>query len=415
MAESTWGAISDRREGPFEVHAVRVMADLRRAFLGVIEGLPGGAARAADLERALGVSRTLGWQIHRIATASDPLEAGLRVPGTAAVRQALRGARSAGVADDRIARANAAMTEFEALVKRHAGDRATFETMIGSLAGGEVEAIDLKTRRQAFRVHSQIWGVQVKTYLSCGVLMPGASSDLMDLAFVCGMRDVRRLRPGVPLPVMGQRITDNCGDRLPPSIGPGEALSESGGPMLLREYCSQPLPELETLVDDGTMTTLLRDAPLGNAGARTVYLASISRGLRWNMPADAPNHHIAFAMISKPMEMLVLDVLVHRNMFGELSPNAKVYGSLDHLGETDPYAFRPDETLPILPSMRAYAPGLGAIGTPHIPRYREMIDAVLARLGWDPEAFDLYRCTLEYPLLSTTVQVRFNLPEHGGW
>src|SRR5690606_20560982 len=105
--------------------------------------------RAADLDKALGVSRTLGWQIHRVANTSNPLEGGLYVPGMAAVQQALRGARAAGIAEQHLRRAAQAVAAFESFVERHAGDRATFATMINSLAGRNGEAIDLKARRAA--------------------------------------------------------------------------------------------------------------------------------------------------------------------------------------------------------------------------------------------------------------------------
>lgn len=44
-----------------------------------------------------------------------------------------------------------------------------------------------------------------------------------------------------------------------------------------------------------------------------------------------------------------------------------------------------------------------------------MAESVLDRVGWDPAEFELFRCTLEYPLLSSTVRVRFELPQRGNW
>ncbi len=413
MSGSMVKKVPERLDGAFETNAVRVLNELRGAFLGLIEGLPGGVVRAADLEKALGVSRTLGWRIHRIATAADPLEAGLRVPGSSAVYHALQRARIAGVSDDRIRRAEEAMLAFESLVERHAGDRAGFETMLGSVAGGSNDVIDLKTRRQAFRANSQIWGFQVKTYLRCSILLPGAAPDLLDLIHIVGMRDVRRLRAGVSLPLMGQRITDNRGERLQSEGGSARSLKDGGGPILLREFCSQPLPEIESRVERGSTLTLLRDTPLGNAGVRTVFLASMSRGYCWNLPEETVKQHSAAVMISKPMEMLMMDLLIHRDLFGPLSPRVRVFGSLNHLGVTEPSEFSDDDELPVRPTVQATGAGIGSIGTPHIPRYREMVDTVLGGIGWDPESFDLYRCTLEYPLLNTTVDARFDLPDRG--
>lgn len=409
MTGSTVKEVPERLEGAFEANAVRVLNELQRAFLGLMEGLPNGVVRATDLEKALGVSRTLGWQIHRIATAADPLEAGFRVPGSSAIDQALQRARVAGVSDDRIRRAEEAMVAFESLVERHAGDRAGFETMLGSVAGGSNDAIDLKTRRQAFRANSQIWGFQVKTYLCCSILLPGAAPDLLDLIHIVGMRDVRRLRAGVSLPLMGQRVKDNRGERIESNGGSAGSLKDGGGPILLKDFCSQPLPEVESRVEHGLTLTVLRETPLGNAGVRTVFQTSMSKGFCWNLPEQTVKQHSSAVLISKPMEMLVMDVLIHRDLFGPLSPRVRVLGSLNHPGVIEPDEYSEDDELPVRPTMQAT--GIGSIGTPHIPRYREMVDAVLGDMGWDPQSFDLYRSTLEYPLLNTTVDARFDLPD----
>ncbi len=406
------GGVPGGAEGLFEVHAARVMRDLREAFLGLIEGLPRSATRAADIEKALGVSRTLGWQIHRLATTPDPLEAGLHVPGSAAVAQALRGARSAGVGEDRVARARRAMEAFEALVAEHAGDRAAFNTMIGSLAGSEVESIDLRTRREAFRMHSRVWGVQVKTFVACGVVHPGKDAEHDDMVFIRGMHEARWLRQGVALQVSGYRLVDSESRPMHPSDGAGEPFAP--GSTLLREFCSPDLPEIETRVEDGNQFAFFRDAPLGNAGVTTVYLADVMRDIRWRPSDGSPPSHVRSVSIQKPIAMLVMDALVHRDTFRARRMSSRVLGSLTRLGERDPSAFTSEDVLPVQPELRHRGRGAGVLGTPHVPRYREMVESVLGRLGWDPEAFDLYRCTLEYPLLSTTVEVRFDDLERGG-
>ncbi|MCC5821704.1 MAG: hypothetical protein LAT64_00280 [Phycisphaerales bacterium] len=401
----------------FEPQAVAVMHGLRDAFLGLLEGLPGSGSRAVDLEKALGVSRTLGWQIHRVATSHDPLAVAAHVPGLAAVEQALRSARAAGVAEDRVQRVDEAMRRFEDIVQHHAGDRAVFVTMLGSLAGEPAASLDLRTRRQAFRLESQVWGVQVKTFVACAVLAPGSDPSLMDMVLIRGLRDVRRLRAGVPMQVSGQQIVDS--DRkptVPMPLDADEPLKEGSGPSLLAGFCSQPVPRLETRIEDGCLNTFLSDAELGNSGIKTVYLADITRGMRWRSEPQDRNHHIRTATVLKPSEVVVLDTLIHRDMFGTLpAPTARVHGSLARLGERNPYAYRDDETLPIEPEHRRLGAGSGVLTTPHVPRYREMVESVLAGVGWDPAAFDAYRCVVEYPPLGSMVWTRFAFPERGLW
>ena len=399
----------------FEVRAVEILRELREAFLHLIESLPGPTHRAADLDKALGVSRTLGWQIHRVATSPTPLEAGLHVPGMAAVQQVLRAARAAGVPEPQLRDANRAMETFESFVERHAGDRATFSTMINSLAGKDAEAINLRTRRQMFRAASQAWGVQLRTYLACQVILPGKTSDMLDVVSIRGLRGIRRLRSGAPFRLSTQRFFDAHDHVMQSHSIDEEAAGAPQGPKLLKEFCTQPTPELDNRFDGQLMHTYLRETPLGNAGVLNLYLADISRDFEWKAPGDKANSHVWFAAIRKPMESLVLDTLLHKDMFSEIEWETRVCGSLDRAGEVDPDKFPPEETLPIRAELLDLGVGPAGLPTPHVPRYREMVESVCNDIGQDARNFHLYRCIIEYPLLLSVVSTKFLLPEKGNW
>ncbi len=399
----------------FEEQALQVMRELREAALGLFECLPQPVHRAADLEKSLSLSRTLAWQLHRLALGANLLAAGAHVPGASAMEQALRAARKVGVPDECIKRVAHAMDRFETLVQEHAGDRATFTTMINSLAGEETDTIDLKIRRQAFRVNSQAWGLQVRTFLACGMIHPGRRSDLDEMIILRGLREVRRLRTDVPLRVSSQLVMDAASNFAQSHAVTGTGQLGEAGPKLLVDFCTTPCPGIVTRIEDGCLHTFLEDSPLGTAGQQTVYLADWTRDIEWQGDGTKPNHHIRCATITKPIETLVLDTLIHRDMFGKLKPKATVYGSLDRLAETNPYRFHEHETVPIEAHVKNLGYGSGAVTTPHVPRYREMVEKVCRDAGWDAGAFEVFRCIIEYPLLNTHVQVYFPLPEEGKW
>ena len=54
--------------------------------------------------------------------------------------------------------------------------------------------------------------------------------------------------------------------------------------------------------------------------------------------------------------------------------------------------------------------GAGAVECAEIPRYPQMLKAAMAKVGWDPSMFDVYRCRVEYPVVPSTVRVLFDLP-----
>jgi hypothetical protein len=401
---------------PFEVRAVEVLRELREAFLHLIESLPNPTHRAADLDKALGVSRTLGWQIHRVATSSTPLEAGVHVPGMSAVQQVLRNARAAGAPEQQVRDAARAMEAFESFVEQHAGDRTTFATMINSLAGQDTEAIDVRTRRQMFRAASQVWGVQLKTYLACQMILPGERSDLLDVVAIRGLRGIRRLRSGAPFRLSTQRFFDAHEHAMRSEPIGEEPARPPQGPKLLKDFCTQPTPELENRYDGRLMHTYLRETRLGNTGTLNLYFADISRNFEWQAPpGTAPNSQLWFVAIRKPMESLVLDTLIHKDMFDEIDWETRVCGSLDRLDEPDPDKFPLEETLPIKAELLDLGVGPASLPTPHVPRYREMVESVCRDIDQDSGNFHLYRCIIEYPLLLSVVSVKFLLPDKGNW
>lgn len=402
-------------DAAFEMQVVDKLRQLREAFLHLLESLPLPTNRAADLDKALGVNRTLGWQIYRVATSATPLEAGVHVPGSAAVQQVLRAARNIGAPEPQIEHVSRAMSEFEAFVSEHAGDRASFNTMISSLLGSDEDAIDLRTRRSMFRAASQAWGVQLKTYLACQIVLPGRRSDLLDVVSIRGLRGIRRLRPGAPFRLSTQRFYD-AHDHARKSQAIGTASDEAPpGPRLLREFCTQPTPELDNRFDGRLMHTYLRETPLGNTGALNMYFADITRDFEWQAPGGERNRQQWFVAVRKPMESLVLDTLLHKDMFSEIGWTTKVCGSLDRLDEPDPDKFREDETLPIKAELLDLGVGPAALPTPHVPRYREMVESVCSELGESAGNFRLYRVVVEYPLLLSVVSVKFLLPDRGNW
>ncbi len=398
----------------FEEQAIEVVHALREAFLGLITSLPRSVKRPADLERALGLSRTLAWQIHRMATSSDALKAASQMPGIAAVRQVLEAAEAVGVPQERLVAVSSAMERFGSMAEVHAGERGAFSTMLKSVAGRDSEVIDLALRRRALRINSQCWGYQVKTFLGCGIYHPSSSPGCFDMIAVRGLHEVRRLRGGARFRFGTQRISDGSEAPLGDHAN-GALLNPPAGPKLLTEYCTKPCPELVTEVEGEFVNTFLRDAPLGNAGLQSIYVSDVTRGRTAQAGPGQPKGLLNFAAILKPIEVLLLDVLIHRDLFGPLEPTVHVYGLLDRVPAINvPGSYRAEDEVPVPAEVFKLGVGPAVLSTPHVPRYRQMIEDVCRDAGWNIGEFDVYRSTVECPMLNTGVCVRFDLPdEHG--
>lgn len=395
---------------------------LRSALLRLIGALPQPIRRAADLERALNLSTKLAWQVHKVAHSSSALEAASHVPGRAAMSRMLTAARASGGTDEPVDAVDAAMEQFEKFVRDHAGDRTTFAAMLTGLAEREGDGeIDTHQRRTAFRVNSHIWGAQATTHLSCMICHPGANSDLVDLAMIRGMIDLRRLRSDVPV-VLSRFRAVGIGDRfvIPQPIEGGDgSTAAASGPSLLTDFCTRPLPSLFTRAGSHNVAvTELGPGPIGKAGAATCFLAGVVRDLPWKNPDDPPGSRSArghVLRIALPVQTVVLDMLFHAEMFGELHPQTKLLGSLEQPESQDPKAFRTGEQLPVKARSEMLGRGPTAIASLGVTRYGEMLQHVCERLGWDAEKFHVYRCRLEYPILHSLLMMRFPLPAKGNW
>ena len=67
------------------------------------------------------------------------------------------------------------------------------------------------------------------------------------------------------------------------------------------------------------------------------------------------------------------------------------------------------ERLPVRADVRLVSGGLDAADSPLAPKHAAMLRYAFDKLEWDPAEFDIYRSVLEYPILHTTVVMRFPL------
>jgi hypothetical protein len=400
-----------------EKEAVEVISGLRSAFAGVLGALPKPCRKAADVSKVLGLSRKLGWQIWKVATSSDPFSAAQHLPSPAGVASFLAAAAPMGVAQPILAMAEAAAKRVDNLVSIHAGDRSSLELMIDSFAGERHETQEEVHRRNAFKANSYIFGSQLRTRLVLHVLKPGSESGRIDVAIVNGLYGLRRLRADAR--------------RLLFSTGVRDALRADGGGLkreslastamdmnasmarmdLMPEFCSKPLPRIEASPPrDGYVDFELAQWPIGETGSVTMVSGEVfwNFASRYRRPGDI--HANLVAHINRPTELLVHDVLVHKDLWQGIRPRALVYGELDRVTRVQS-ARRDDDRLHVKVTVDELGQGIAVAASPDVPQYAELLQAAFDRLAWSDQDFAVYRLRLSYPILPTAVVLQFDLPE----
>ncbi len=400
--------------GGFVQATAAAMSRLRLALGELIEAIPQPINKAADVHRALGVDPKLGWQVFKVVNAVNTAGAGVNVPKRVSMQRLLKAAAGCGVPAHVIDHTAAAFDEFENLVTEHAGDRASFESMVSAVGDqDDCAQIDLNHRKAAFRSNSHIWGVQATARLACFIYQPSPSHPgQQDLGGIRGFVGLRRLRREGSWVVTQTKMTDADGtDREAPNR---EALDPSAevahGVSLLEKFCSQPLPRFRAVPGKlGYVNTELEGDSVGNQSATTCMIGDVWRGVFGYYRDERNKHSLSHALVHTPCKVLIHDVLVREGMYGSSIPEVLIYG--DHRG-VDPHPEGRDcDLLAMHASVSHLGKGPLVVHTPDVPRYVQMLEYAFDRLGWDGEKFDVYRCRVEYPVMPSSVVVRFDLPE----
>jgi hypothetical protein len=406
------------RDAGFQDQVGPVLQQLRTSISAIIEAIPGGdpIARPIDLQRALGLRSTLAWQIHKLGSSTNPVTEGPPIPGSEALQRFFRAAASRGVSKRLIETAARAVDQLQAFVKAHAGDRSAFDSMVSGLKQTGSTTVDLQHKRAAFKAQSHIWGVQARISLACALIQPSEEDPLLgDGMTIGGLIDLKRFRPGTRVILTRAYAADTDGQvrhsptRLP--IDPA-GLTAQGIP-LMTDFSSKPAPRIHVISGvPGEVTLEIEGDAIGNESRLTCLTGNLFRNALSRYRDEHNTSEAVVAGVRVPSEVLIHDILVHEDMYGvALSPGVSVYSNI---GGESKSQHKEVDRLPLRETVSYLGRGPSALATPEVPRYTEMIEYALRRFGWDGRRFLAYRCRVDYPVMPSSVELQFDLPERPG-
>lgn len=407
---------SDQKPIGFEKHATEVLTALRSAIDELITSIPGAGQikRATDLQRVLGIRSTLAWQVFRVATSTNPVEEGRSVPGATALDRFLEAAEKRGVPAARVQNVRAAFEKFEGMVRTYAGTRAAFDSMIGGLTEEGSESLDLMHKRAAFRACSHFVGARAKATVACVIVQPSTHKPKsLDLLLMKGLVGLSTQRRNASWGISSLRHVDGADGSLMADEGlfPLDPAGAIRGISFLREFCTQPMPSFEVITQgDGTLNVLVNGELIDQQSAVDLVLGMIVKGVRFDANSTEEDKLGLVAVVRTPSEVLIHDILVRRDICPPFSPRVEVIHDIS--GRTLGELHREHERLPMRESVVYHGRDLDALETEEVPRHAEMVRTAIAKAGWDPGAFDVYRCRVEYPVVPSSVRVEMVLKPH---
>jgi hypothetical protein len=398
---------------PFQTDAGHVLSEYRTALLDLVHA---AAGEGADLERSMGLDKTLAWKVTSATACAHPFDVARHIPGKSAIRIIIQAGKKQGVERALLTRVEEAYREYERLIATHAGDRATLEMMLLGYAEKERARADRDYRKAAFRANSYVFGIQAQTIFRTYIIHPSDSAPgMFDCISLRGHIGLRRIRAEAPWIVHRPRVTDDRGRHLP--LRAPQALDAKvraqDNPLAvpwMHDYCSQPLPDVQRVAGtQGRIHCEILNGPVGNTGITTCILGETIPGVG---PTARCEGHSSVELVLRadmPVKRLILDQLVHRDLLEQAAPDLRIYSELN--GPTPPG----DDAnlrhqLPTTEIPQRLGADVTSMHCADIPRYTDLLRDALKSQGLDPAKFIAYRSTIDYPPIPSAIVHRTRLP-----
>ncbi len=397
------------RPAPFEEQAREVLRHLRRVLgdvLASVESLR-STYTATDVQRALGINSKLSWQVQKFATTEDPLQVAAHLPKPAAMRRFCDAAKKAGATPDNIERLLKALKRFEQIVELHAGDRATFDAMVGSLHGEAAAAHQAQQhQRDAFRAQSHIWGMQAKATISLMIFKAGRVPGTTDGITVAGHVHLRRFRRDARWIVFGRTVASDkriVGSHEVQPLIPED--HDRYGASMIAKYSTFSGGAFRTIHTPSNLHYIEAVSDeIGNDSAATYFSGDVWRNIAYTQEQDGARTLLARLRVRIPVEVVYHDIFIHRDL-NLSAPDLRLFGDL-RTGD-DVIAHDDADRLPCYETVSELGTGADAAFAQEFPSYAHLVHDAMTTVGWNPDEFKAFRCRLPYPVLPSTAVVRF--------
>ncbi len=415
----TTASLSSHHADAFADAAEASLDRLRKVTARLLDSIPNlDPARPVDVANALGLDLKLAWRMFRLARAADPFEGARHVPGSVGYRIWTEAAAAHAASKHLVTEATAAYAQLQEVIDRFAGSRKAFDMMVAGLAnaGGDTR-LAFEHRRQMFEGASYVWGLQSRATFRCDIVAPASETGRLDLVSIRGIVDLRRLRPEAMWRFRTAVSIDDKGVLRPmPDRRPVDLDASSPGhlaPPLLREFCTEPLPEFRAHdLGGGFVEFEARGGGVGREGEQTIVIAEVIRGHETIVRTEEFHgfHHLF--SLRTPTELGVFDILCHREVFDETGEFELVHNSdLHHCAVREGRPHRSCDRLPGPNRPERLGRGLLRAGLREVPFYAEMLEGVFKKVGWSPEMFELHRARVPFPAIPSTIVYEREFPE----
>lgn len=407
VARSLYHPVVRTHRDTFESRLTDVAQGLGRCLGRMIEALPDSPSGPQQLAESLGVDKGFASRLLKAIRCRDPVALAYTIPGPEPLRRLVKAAGRRGVDRELAHAADAEIDRFAALIDT-AGDRSTFDGIVGSLLPDARRQFENRTKQLLFRGNSQLRGFVVDVDFTIILMHPTGDGEHVDYVAITGVLGLQRLRPGAVV----RLATWNLGPDMPVRLTtldrePIECLSSGR----LDAFCSAPAARLEIHRSGDTLTYTLADGPFGPGSEVDFVLGQWSHA---PAPLFSPPSGVRLsgvgAEVDKPARLLHLDVLAHEEVYPGADPRLFLIDTAFRgmANINDPA--READYVPLMESVRPLPGNVTEARPAFLPGYGDLLRYVEGKTNWRLSRFRGYRCTIEYPLYGMQVTLGFPRP-----
>lgn len=382
---------------------------VRAAVHDLLSSVGADPSRTRESSRLLGLSRQLTWRLSRVVCSTEPEAILSDIPGPQGMSKFVAACRELGAPEENVSALLNATRSFESAIEAVSGSRKSLAALMANQGDRTDPGAHERERRKLFEGGSAVWGVEAATRFVSVFLFP-ASDDpsMLDVAHVTGYLGFKRLRP-IPWPMSYEAVRSRGGAPVNFTKEPLDPMGASEGQLqLIKRFCDPSNPDIRVSTLGDLKRFELAPGPVGKAGAATVVFGTYLRHLYPRIANDEHSLANFTVMLETPVERVLFDMFIHRDVGLDAPPSAHLCEKLTH-----PHAPNDDEierlALPLAETVQSLGPGASGALTPYIPWYSRLVTFVTDRIGHAPEAFAGTRFEMAYPPIPTSLVRGFPL------
>ena len=272
-----------------------------------------------EFAAALGIDKSLAWQVHHMAAATDPVAILIALPGHAGMAKAMRALHGAGRDTTALEASRAALVY---VLNRRGISRAQLKSMATGHPDGDAESGALRQlHRRAYEANSAVQGRSIGGIAVAVMLMPAGSAKQMTLVAATMLHRMVRTIVSGPIPIYYR--TQAAGSRPRASraatSSPGhEPIRKGSMASLVRHLCS---PEVEddhlSVREFRSGEALCYDPPPSCINRVDFAFREVGHGVGTLDRGRARTQGSTDVAIFNPAGHAVIDLMLHRSLHAE--------------------------------------------------------------------------------------------------